>query len=63
MSKELFMKKLQMFQSSSAPVAVKEKAINELKQKYFDMESSGKNKMLLSSIDASSSELKADELF
>lgn len=61
MSKDHFLKKLEMFQASSAPVHIKEAAIKDLKEKYFTQES--KNKLLLSSIVESSSELKPEELF
>lgn len=62
MTRDLFIKKLEMFQTSSAPIAVKEKAIKELKEQYFN-DSCSRSKQILSSIHASSSELKADELF
>ncbi len=63
MTREVFEKQLQSYQTSSAPIEVKEKAIARLHAEYFSSLNYMKMKQLLADIDSASSELKSDELF
>jgi hypothetical protein len=63
MTREIFIKKLETYQSSQAPVDVKQKAIARLKEEFLGLDKDYKYKQLLSDISLSSSELKASELY
>lgn len=59
----MFIKRLETFQTSAAPMDVKEKAIERLKNDFFNSDSSNKFKQILTDISMSSSELKSTELY
>lgn len=63
MTREVFERQLQSYQTSSAPVEVKEKAIAKLNEEYFTSVNYIKMRQLLAEIDSSSSELKSDEIY
>ncbi|MBD3840890.1 MAG: hypothetical protein IE909_03220 [Campylobacterales bacterium] len=62
MTREIFIKKLEVFQSSQAPVEVKEKAILRLKEEFFNYDQSFKHKEILNDIARTYCELKSSEL-
>ncbi len=63
MDREIFIKKLETYQTSMAPINVKVKAINRLKDEFFKQSRMNINKQILDDISASSSELKYSELY
>lgn len=63
MTREVFEKQLLSYQTSSAPVEVKEKAIEKLHEEYFSSVNYLKMGHLLAQIDSCSSELKSDEIY
>lgn len=63
MTREIFIKKLETYQTSEAPIDVKQKAIARLKEEFLGLDKSYKHKQLLNDIAISSSELKPSELF
>lgn len=63
MTREVFIKKLEIYQTSQAPVEVKEKAIARLKAEFTGDDKSYKHKQILTDIMISSSELKPSELY
>ncbi len=63
MTREVFERQLQSYQTSSAPIDVKEKAIAKLHEEYFSSVNYIKMKQLLADIDSSSSELRSGELY
>ncbi len=62
MNKEIFILKLQTYQTSSAPVDVKEKAIQKLKYEFYGSNNQERNKQILNEIYASAADLKYSEL-
>lgn len=62
MDREVFIKRLEIFQTSSASMDVKTKAIDRLKNEFFNQDRGNKVKQLLCDISLSSSELKSSEL-
>ncbi|MEA3315604.1 MAG: hypothetical protein U9Q30_07115 [Campylobacterota bacterium] len=63
MTKELFIKNLERYQTSQAPVEVKAKAIEKLKTEFQAFDQTIKHKQILADIISSASELKASELY
>lgn len=63
MTREVFERQLQSYQTSSAPIEVKERAIAKLHEEYFSSANYIKMKQLLADIDSASSELKSDEIY
>lgn len=63
MTREVFIKKLETYQTSQAPVDVKAKAIARLKEQFIGFDKDYKHKQILSDIMISSSELKSSELY
>ncbi|MEA3552844.1 MAG: hypothetical protein U9R39_00425 [Campylobacterota bacterium] len=63
MNREAFIIKLETYQRSSAPINVKEKAINRLKQEFYNTDFESKKEKILNDIYIGSSELKASELY
>jgi hypothetical protein len=63
MTREFFERQLQSYQTSSAPVEIKEKAIAKLHEEYFSTLNYMKMKQLIADIDSGSSELKSDEFY
>jgi len=62
MDKALFIKKLESFQTSSAPMEVREKAINKLKNDFFNQDRSHKINQLLCDMSMGSPDFKYSEL-
>ncbi|MEA3497979.1 MAG: hypothetical protein U9R16_02855 [Campylobacterota bacterium] len=62
MDREIFIKKLETFQRSAAPIDVKTKAINRLKNEFLNSKQNEKFDQIRYDILISSSELKASEL-
>ena len=63
MHREVFITKLQTFQTSSAPIDVISKAIDRLKAEFYGSNIEERNKQILFDIYASSSDLKTSELY
>ena len=63
MTREFFERQLQRYQTSCAPIDVKEKAIAKLHEEYFTCVNYIKMKQLLVDIDNSSSELRSGEIY
>lgn len=63
MTREIFIKNLEKYQTSQAPVEIKAKAIEKLKTEFQAFEETFKYKQLLSDITNSASELKSSELY
>lgn len=63
MTREVFERQLRNYQTSSAPIEIKEKAIEKLHEEYFSSINYIKMKKLLAEIDSASSELKSDEIY
>lgn len=63
MTRDIFIKKIESYQTSQAPIEVKQEAIAKLKQEFFGHDDNYKHRMLLNDILISSSELKPGELF
>ncbi len=63
MTREIFIKKLETYQTSQAPFDVKQKAIARLKEEFLGLDKDYKYKQILSDIALSSSELKPSELY
>lgn len=63
MTRETFIKKLESYQTSSAPYEVREKAIRKLKDEFIGFDNQQKMRQVLSDISLSSAELRASELF
>lgn len=63
MTREIFIKKLETYQTSQAPLDVKQKAIARLKEEFLGLDKDYKYKQILSDISLSSSELKPSELY
>ena len=62
MNRQAFIIKLETYQRSSAPIDVKEKAINRLKNEFYSSDYKSKREKILSDIYMGSSELKQSEL-
>ena len=62
MDREIFIKKLESFQTSAAPMDVKTKAIEKLKNEFFSQDRSHKINQLLCDMSMSSPEFKYSEL-
>lgn len=63
MDREIFMKKLETYQSSSAPISVITKAIDRLKAEFYTTNYSERNKQILNDMIISSADLKSSELY
>jgi hypothetical protein len=63
MTRENFIKKLESYQTSSAPFEVKQKAISRLKEEFYGFDDAQKMKQVLTDICLSSAELRPSELF
>lgn len=63
MTREVFIKKLETYQTSEAPYEVKAKAIERLKAEFQGLDQTFKHRQILADIMNSSSELKASELY
>ncbi|MEA3553799.1 MAG: hypothetical protein U9R39_05305 [Campylobacterota bacterium] len=63
MTTEVFIKRLETYQTSDAPFDVKNKAIERLKAQYQGFDQTFKHRQLLTDIMNSSPELKASELY
>jgi len=62
MNRDTFIKKLETFQTSAAPMDVKAKAIAKLKDEFFNQDRSHKINQLLSDMSMGSPEFKYSEL-
>ena len=62
MNRNVFITKLAVFQTSDAPFEVKEKAINRLKNEFFNSNKKEREKQIMYNIALSSAELKFGEL-
>lgn len=63
MTREVFIKKLETYQTSEAPFEVKQKAIERLKAEFQGLDKNYKHRQILADIMISSSELKSSELY
>ena len=63
MTREIFIKQLETYQTSQAPMDVKEKAIARLHNQFLGSNQDDKNKEILIGIINSTAELKSTELY
>lgn len=63
MTREIFIKRLETYQTSEAPFDIKQKAIARLKEEFLGLDKNYKHRQILNEISISSSELKPSELF
>lgn len=63
MNRNVFITQLEVYQTSNAPFEVKRKAINRLKEEFFNSNSKEREKQIMYNIAISSAELKFNELY
>lgn len=63
MTREVYIKKLEIYHISDAPYEIKQKAIAKLTSEFQEMDKTFKHRQILAEISLSSSELKPSELY